>query len=317
MRYALAIFSIIMLASCMKQEAMLSPDEKAQRDSSALQVAVMPVLSCLPVYYAQRTGLADSAGLNIRLHYFQAQMDIDTAIIRNHVDIAPSDLIRALRLWSDTTQVRAFMAVDEPVSLMALKGKRVSKVHQLKEKMVAIARLSITDYWCDQMVDSTEVSHADFYRPQVNDVRLRTEMLRTGLMDAAILPEPYASWMRNEGHVALKQTDEQSPRLAAWVVNGHLAGDSSKALQLKTFRQVYDSAAEQISSGVNVDTIRSILVQDFNIPAQALDSISLPQINPAMPLRKTDAEIAAKWLRSRSRLPKAAKQDSLFLKDEP
>lgn len=314
MRYALAIFSIIMLASCVKQEAMLSPDQQAQRDSSALQVAVMPVLSCLPVYYAQRTGLADSVGLDIRLHHFQAQMDIDTAIIRNHIDIAPSDLIRALRLWTDTTQVRAFMAVDEPVSLTALKGKRVSKVHQLKEKMVAIARLSITDYWCDQMVDSTEVSHADFYRPQVNDVRLRTEMLRTGLMDAAILPEPYASWMKNEGHIELKRTDENSPRLAAWVARGNPGIDSLKALQLRKFQQVYDLAAKQIRSGARPDTLRSILLQDYNIPSQALDSISLPQINTSMTLRKSDAEIAVKWLRSRGRLPKAAKMDSLFLK---
>ncbi len=302
-----------MLASCVKQEAMLSPDKASQGDSLALQVAVLPVLNCLPVYYAQRLGLADSLGLSLRLHRFQAQMDIDTALLNKRVDIAASDLIRALRLWNDSTQVRAFMATDEPISLLALKGKRVSKVHQLKEKMVAVARLSITDYWCDQMVDSTEVSHSDFYRPQVNDVTLRTEMLRTGLMDAAILPEPYAAWMKAAGHKELKRTDEKSPRLAAWVARGEVWKDSLKASQLKSFRQVYDNAVSRIRSGIHSDTLRAILVQEYHIPPQALDSLSLPQVSPSLPLRPIDAETATRWLRSRGRLPKAALQDSLFL----
>ena len=315
MRYALAIFSIIMLASCVKQEAMLSSEEQAKLDSAALHVAVMPVLSNLPIYYAERIGLMDSVGLNIRLQRFQAQMDIDTAIIHNHVDIAPSDLIRALRLWTDTTQVRAFMAVDEPISLVALKGKRVSKVHQLKEKMVAISRLCITDYWCDQMIDSTEVSHEDFYRPQVNDVILRTEMLRTGLMDAAILPEPYATWMKAVGHKELKRTDDMSPHLAVWVVQNHHRTDSSKVEQIKGFRQVYDRAVEQLNTGANPDTVAAILLQEYGIQAQALDSLVLPKIKQSINPEKKDAEIAAKWLKRRNRLPKWAKQDSLCLSE--
>ena len=258
----------------------------------------------------------DSIGLNIRLQRFQAQMDIDTAIIYNHVDIASSDLIRALRLWTDTTQVRAFMAVDEPISLVALKGKRVSKVHQLKEKMVAICRLCITDYWCDQMIDSTEVSHEDFYRPQVNDVVLRTEMIRTGLMDAAILPEPYATWMKAAGHKELKRTDEKSPHLAVWVMQNHHRTDSIKVGQIKDFRHVYDKAVEQLNKGAYPDTVTAILQQEYGIQAQALDSLVLPKLKQSMNPEKKDAEIAAKWLKSRNRLPKTAKQDSLCLSEK-
>ena len=46
------------MASCTsKQEAMLSSEEEAQTDSLTLRIAVMPVMDCLPIYYAQRTGL--------------------------------------------------------------------------------------------------------------------------------------------------------------------------------------------------------------------------------------------------------------------
>ena len=300
MRLAIAILTIIMLASCTKQEAMLSTEEQTERDSLALQIAVMPVLNCLPVYYAVRTGMADSAGLDIRLHRFQAQMDIDTALLRGWADIATSDLIRAIRMKTDSSGVYVLRTVDEPMALIALKGKRVNKVRQLKEKMVAISRLSITDYWCDQMVDSIEVSHDDFYRPQVNDVRLRTDMLRTALMDAAILPEPYAEWMRLEGHKELHHTSEDSPRLAAWVMRDALKDNIGKREQINQFLSIYDNAVEQLNAGMQPDTLVNILTQEYGLPHQLTDSLKLPKLSKTMETQQSDVEVAGKWLKSRN-----------------
>ena len=300
MRLAAAILPIIMLASCTKQEAMLSTEEQAQRDSLALQVAVMPVLNCLPVYYAARTGMADSAGLDIRLHRFQAQMDIDTALLHGRTDIATSDLIRAIRMKTDSSSVSVLKTVDEPMALVALKGKRVNKVRQLKEKMVAISRLCITDYWCDQMIDSIEVRHDDFYRPQVNDVRLRTDMLRTALMDAAILPEPYAEWMRLEGHKELHHTGDDSPRLAAWVMRTSLKDNTRKREQISLFMDLYDNAVEQLNAGVKPDTLANILTQEYGLPHQLTDTLKLPRLSKTSETRQSDVEVAEKWLKSRN-----------------
>ena len=72
-------------------------------DTTVLRVAVMPAMSCLPVYYAERSGLADSLGLEMELLRYQAQMDIDTAIINGHVDVAFTDLIRCTRLSKQVT----------------------------------------------------------------------------------------------------------------------------------------------------------------------------------------------------------------------
>ena len=186
--------TIIMLASCAhKQEAMLSVQEEEKTDSMALRIALMPTLGCLPIYYAQRTGIADSLKLDIRLLHYTAQMDIDTAIVRGHADIAYTDIIRAIRL-SDSCFVTAFLSADEPISLVAPKGKRISKMKQMNEKMIAICRLSATDYWCEKMLDNAKINQDSVYKPQINDVKLRCKMLCTGLLESAMLEEPYASW---------------------------------------------------------------------------------------------------------------------------
>ena len=56
------------------------------------------------------------------------------------------------------------MAMDEPLSLLALKGKRVKQMQQMKEKTVAVCRLSCTDYWCQRMVTENKLELSQIFR---------------------------------------------------------------------------------------------------------------------------------------------------------
>jgi NitT/TauT family transport system substrate-binding protein len=208
-----------MLASCsQRQEATQFQADSTGIDTTVLCVAVMPAMSCLPVYYAEKTGLADSLGLEMQLLRYQAQMDIDTAIINGYADIAFTDLIRCARL-SKQVDLAPIASCDEPLSLISLKTKRVKQVNQMKEQMIAVSRLSATDYWCDRVLDSTRTSYDDIYRPQINDVWLRAEMLRQGLIDAAIMGEPFATWMTMLGHKRLFESRGKQPQLYAWAAS--------------------------------------------------------------------------------------------------
>ena len=59
---AFLLTSILAMASCnKKQEALPYVGNADSADSTALNVAVLPTLSCLPVYYAQRMGMFEQA----------------------------------------------------------------------------------------------------------------------------------------------------------------------------------------------------------------------------------------------------------------
>ena len=68
-----------------------------REDSAALKVAVMPTLDCLPLFVAEEREMFDTV-VDIRLKYFTAQMDCDTALQRGRVEMAISDLVRAERM---------------------------------------------------------------------------------------------------------------------------------------------------------------------------------------------------------------------------
>ena len=293
------LLSILMLASCAhKQEAMLSVAEAGKTDSLALHVALMPTLGCLPIYYAQRTGITDSLHLDIRLMRYTAQMDIDTAIIRGHTDIAYTDIIRAIRL-SDSVSLTSLLAADEPLTMVAQKGKKVKKMKQMSEKMIAICRLCATDYWCEKMLDSAKISQDSVYRPQINDVKLRGKMICNGLLEGAILEEPYASWAIMEGNKELIRTQDKSFQFAVWVIADSLQKDNRKNKQIRKFISAYNTAVENINKGLYADSLRSILLKDYELPEAVVDSLKLTPIKqPAIPQKK-DVEEAISWLSSR------------------
>ena len=301
-----------MLASCAhKQEAMLSVGEAKKADSLALHVALMPTLGCLPVYYAQLTGITDSLDLDICLLRYSAQMDIDTAIARRHTDIAYTDIIRAIRL-SDSVSITPFLASDEPITMVAQKGKKVKKMQQMSEKMIAICRLCATDYWCEKMLDSAKISQDSVYRPQINDVKLRSKMLCTGLLEGAMLEEPYASWAVMEGNKKLQRTKENSPQFAVWVIADSLQKDKRKTEQTRKFISLYKAAVENINKGLNPDTLRSILIKEYDIPESIVDSLQITPIKQPFPPKKEDVEEATNWLSSRGFLPKKFVSDQFI-----
>jgi len=285
-----------MLASCsQRQEATQFDADSTGIDTTVLRVAVMPAINCLPVFYAERTGLADSLGLEIELLRYQAQMDIDTAITFGHADIAYTDLIRIAKLNKAKVTLSAFASCDEPISLISLKTKRVKQVNQMKEQMIAVSRLSATDYWCDRLLDSTRTSYDDIYRPQVNDVRLRAEMLRQGLIDAAMMGEPYATWMTMLGHKRLFLSKGKQPQLYAW------ANISATKKQQKVFLDILKEATEQLGKPSEAALLRDILKQEYQLPPALVDSIELQPVRQTSAVRPADTEEAEKWLSKRTR----------------
>ena len=142
----------------------------------------MPTLDCLPFYYAQRCGLFKELGLDIRLQTFNAQMDCDTAFARRHVDVSYTDLIRAAWMQSKGTGLYVFMQADGHHELLTAKSRRIRQTKHLKERMVAMARHSVTDLLLDTVVGQARLEPSTVYHPQINDMRLMAFMVSSDVV---------------------------------------------------------------------------------------------------------------------------------------
>ncbi len=190
MKHALPCLIItIALASCTRQGATLR-DEHA--DTTELRVAYVPTEASAPLLWADSVGLLDSLG--VCLVPYMSYMDIDTAIARRRVDCG----MTAEGRLNDS--VRSLAMIPERLYVVTARAKRLKTLKQLSGRTVAIDRLSNAQRLSELICDTAGIDRDAIFRPQVNDLALRTQMLCNALVEAAVLPEPYASEAKSKGN---------------------------------------------------------------------------------------------------------------------
>lgn len=280
-----------------------------------MHVALMPVQDCFPFYLAERTGIYERLGLDVRIRTYMAQLDIDTTLAKGHVEVGYSDLARAIMLQQDSTDVRAIAAFEGRLDLITPRKARVRKLNQLKEKMVAVARHSVTDYWSDRLTDTASFARSDIFRPQINNLRIRTDMLCNSTMDAVFLPEPFASEALLYGNTLNFSTERLSPQLVVLLATRQAIDDKTRHEQIDLLLKGYDEAVALLGKPSALrDSLPALMRELCMIPDTLVDSIGR-RMTHFLPIRKpqtTDAEAAVQWLRSRDKIKKGYTIDSLI-----
>ncbi len=288
-----------------------SGNSNPEKDSLSLKVALMPTLDCLPFYYADRCGVFRNLGLDIQLHTFKAQMDCDTAFARGHTDVSYTDLIRAALLQSKGIGVHVIQQADGHHTLSATTSKNTVRISDLKERTVGMARHSVTDLLLDTVIATAGLDAATVYHPQINDIVLRYDMLHNTTLDAAFLPEPYATQSRLDSNNIIYDSRKHDIRLMAFMASDKAVKDSLKKEQINLLIQGYNLAIEKINAQENKDSIRSILLR-YPIKPNTIDSLKLPIYKPAEVPNPKDIKTALRFLNYRNLIKSDYSGDTLI-----
>lgn len=247
-------------------------------DSTAIKLGVLPTIECLPFYYADSLGLFDSLGINVQLTTFAAAMDADTAFVNGYMNGIVSDLVKAC-VWNENgDSVHVAMCGDLRMWLVTAQSARLARAESMKEKIIGITRHSALDFFTDKILESVKFNSIDINKPQINNIRLRTQMVDQNQYDGAILPEPYASEAVARGARRLNSTEEMKLEGMMCVLFSDSVYKARKN-EIDKIARVYDMAVEAL----NADTINNVL--DF-LPQQHI--MQMPDtLYTYSPLRKS------------------------------
>ena len=243
---------ILLFSSCGSSPEEVKRQTRAERarlkteDSLALKVAVLPTLDCLPIYIGVEQGLFKERGVDVHLRKWNAQMDCDTAMIGGSIEGTVTDLIRGERMKRKGVALRYVAATNTYWQMIANRTTRVNSVSQLGDKMIAMTRYSATDYLTDYYMKGAKTSAA-FFKIQINDVKLRLQMLQNNAMDAMWLPEPQATAARQLKNVVLKDSQKDDIRLGVIAFREKAMNDARIHKQVDNFITVYNMACDSIN----------------------------------------------------------------------
>ena len=203
--FTIGIFSCILMLACQSKKANTN-DIDSINDS--IIIGLLPTTDCLPFYIAQDLGYFDSCQFHVILKDFNSQMDIDESLSENKIHIGTGDLLRTMLLQDKGERVQFLLTSSRKWQLITNKKLRIRHTTQLNDRMVGVARQSIPEYYCDEINNTIKKKTGQLLCPQINDVKIRLQMLYDNQLDAAILPEPMASIAEKQGHTSLPQITE-------------------------------------------------------------------------------------------------------------
>jgi len=265
-----------------------------REDSAALKVAVMPTLDCLPLFVAKDRAMFDTA-VDIRLKFFTAQMDCDTALQRGRVEMAITDLVRAERMRRQGDSIAYLTATNAYWLLIGNRNQRITQLKHLDDRMVAMTRYSVTDMLTQMAVDSAKLKTERVFRIQVNDVNVRLDMLENNEMDALLLTEPQATQALLLKHHVLLDTRKLDMQMGAIAMNKLTMSHANRQKQQEALVKGYNRACDSLNH-YGLKPYYDVIRRHYDMSEQALRQ--LPDSQKFMPVsrpREKDVERARQW----------------------
>ena len=156
--------------------------------------------------------------------------------------------------------------------------------------MIAMTRHSATDYLSTLVIDSVKTKY-DVYRVQINDLNIRLRMLLNNEMDAAWMPEPYATQARMAKHVALVDSRDKNLQLGVIAFRSKLKTEPRRKNQIDRFVKAYDIAVDSINKN-GVQHYAALLTKYYGIDAQTVSNLPKLKYSHAMEPRQRDLKVA-------------------------
>lgn len=240
-------------------------------DSAALHIALLPNRDCLPIYYAKRTGIYDSLGLKLQIASYWSQMDCDTTLMGHIADGG----------WADKERMRSYgkrMNGIEPMwdgtqrwSIYSCGQLRINDLKALKGKTIAIARNSTEVNYLEAALKGAKISMDDVYLPQINNLKMRAQMLTGNQVDAAVIAWPYTSLALANGHKCV--LSQRFPDAnGCFVMKRNRLKSDIRRQQWQLFEKGRKMALDSIrKNGPKAYSV--ILQKDYGLPREIADTI--------------------------------------------
>jgi NitT/TauT family transport system substrate-binding protein len=298
MRYRVIV---AVLMSCICLSASLCMGETAMSKKVVIRFGALPVLQALPLYVAQDKGIFSRLGVNVELIPFSAAAEKDIALSSGNIDGYFGDLVTATVLKGNGRDVavvatnydtrrdrRMFGVVVKP-------GSKHKSLSDLAGVPVALSSNSVVDYVTETLLTSAGIPANQVETIEAKNIGLRMQMLLSGQVEAATLPEALLTAALAKGAVLLADDSGLSASQTVLLFTGPFLKDHPNAV--RDFLKAINEAQRLISS--DPDAVRVVMVEHVRLPESLRDSYPVPRFpNLHAPDKEAVANIAG-WLRKR------------------
>jgi NitT/TauT family transport system substrate-binding protein len=310
--------------SAAKEPASVDSATVEQPSDETIRVGVLSIADSLPIFAAEQEGMFEAAGLNVEVYPFKSSADQSKAVEAGELDIVMNDMIvQSLMKKADTdTKVINMAFGADPTEgrfvVVAAPNSGIEKPEDLIGKRVAISTNTMMEYLMAQYEDYFDLDASGIELVNMPDLMLRVETLLQGKdIDAAILPDPLATFAISKGGVAViddTTLDENYSQSVYLATNEFMSKNKS---ELKTFVKVLQDSMTDINE--HPDKYRALLMEKARVPEELQETYPIPTFSPGTVPSEQEVTRLEAWMVEKKMLDKvysyADLVDTSFVKE--
>ncbi|MDR2900680.1 MAG: ABC transporter substrate-binding protein [Treponema sp.] len=265
-----------------------------------LRLAILPDADSLPFMLARDEGFFNAEGVDVELVTFYNPQERDAAIQAGKVDGAVSDLLAAALFSAGGFDTKITSLTDGRYGIVASPSFKNKSLESLRGKKIGLSLHTIIQYSVDYLLKNSGIDVTEYEAVSIPRMPIRMEMVLTGQIDAAALPEPLLTAAIQRGAVLLASTDTVNIDAGVLIFSEKILNE--RLNDVRSFYRAYEKAAEKINS--HPDNYRQYLVDKASFPNEVKDAYRFISYRKPMLPATDQIENALSWLYARNLLSK-------------
>lgn len=313
---------LLALSACTPREDQTAkPDTGTAAKPTPIKIGTLATQDSLPLWVAEEKGYYSEAGLDdVEIISFQSAQELQTAFTAGAVNALMTDIMVATNLHASGTEVvlpTVMLGAETDqgrFAVVSAPGKNYSSMADLKGVPVGTASLTITEYVLDKLMAEAGVDAADVKKEEVDKMPVRYQLLMSGKLAAASLPEPFVTLAERQGAKVVPGGDDTKAETnisqTVLCVNRQFAKTNEGAATVDALLEAWNKSVSDINA--DPDSFRGTLVSKARLPEPLAADYAVSSYPEAQPPSEEQIQAVLDWMQEKGYLRSEVKPEDLL-----
>jgi len=242
----------------------ISSSSTLAQDNVSLKVGIMPAVDSAPILLAEKRGYFADEGIDIEIDVYTNAVNRQSALQTGELDGAMTDYIALVNNINNGFPVKLTLGTDGVFPFLVRKGFK-----ETEEIDIGMMEVSVSNFLSEQFLSKKYKMNKIF----IAAIPARLEMIKSGKLDMAIIPEPMASMGELAGLEKRVYKNEYDYMPEGMIFTKKALGEKESAIL--GFHKAYNRAIKDVIE--NEELARDILIEKLKLNPEVKDLITLPE----------------------------------------
>ncbi len=249
-------------------------------NSHSITVAFLPIIDALPLYVAEKQGYFLEENLNVKTISVANPIERDRLMQSGEIDGMLNELSTLALFNREEVQLKAVITVRKPMTgspyfrILASPGSEISSPDDLADIPIAVSKNTVIEYLTERILQAEGIQAESIKTKNVPVIPERFQLLMSGALPAATLPDPLAEAAIAAGAV-LVIDDLSHSEFSVSVLSFTADLTDDNPLAVEGFVRAWNRAVKDLNS--DPGDFRELFLEKVRVPEIIENTFRIPE----------------------------------------